>query len=74
MKSQAYLKCIDPTCGLEYNISDIRIECDKGHLLDVKYKTVPPTSLKEVFYMRRNHANNIFNVFIMAHHFIGFVT
>lgn len=61
MKSQAYLKCIDPNCGLEYAVSDIRIECEKGHLLDVKYKTIPPVSLKEVFYMRRNHAHNIFN-------------
>ena len=54
-------KCIDPKCGLEYPISDIRIECDHGHLLDIKYKTHPSTALKEVFYKRRNHANNIFN-------------
>jgi threonine synthase len=61
MRSQAFQKCIDPNCGLEYPINDIRIECEKGHLLDVKYKTTPPTSLKEIFYKRRNHANNIFN-------------
>lgn len=61
MRSQAFQKCIDPNCGLEYPINDIRIECEKGHLLDVKYKTIPPTSLKEIFYKRRNHANNIFN-------------
>jgi len=61
MKSEAYQKCIDPTCGLEYPISDIRIECEKGHLLDVKYRIIPHTSLKEVFYKRRNHSNNIFN-------------
>ena len=61
MRSQAFQKCIDPSCGLEYPINDIRIECEKGHLLDVKYKTTPPTSLKEIFYKRRNHANNIFN-------------
>ncbi|MGI0072345.1 MAG: threonine synthase [Nitrosotalea sp.] len=61
MRSQAFQKCIDPNCGLEYPINDIRIECKKGHLLDVKYKIIPPTSLKEVFYKRRNHANNIFN-------------
>ena len=54
-------KCIEHTCGLEYPISDIRIECDRGHLLDIKYKNTPPTSLKEVFYKRRNHANDIFN-------------
>jgi len=61
MRSQAFQKCIDPNCGLEYSINDIRIECEKGHLLDIKYKTTPPTSLKDVFYKRRNHANNIFN-------------
>jgi threonine synthase len=61
MRSQAFQKCIDPNCGLEYVIDDIRIECEKGHLLDVKYKIIPPASLKDVFYKRRNHANNIFN-------------
>jgi len=61
LQSGALQKCIEPTCGLEYPISDIRIECDHGHLLDIKYKQTPPTSLKEVFYKRRNHANDIFN-------------
>ncbi len=61
MQSQAYLKCIDPSCGLQYPVTDTRIECEKGHLLDVKYNTIPPSSLKEVFYKRRNHSNNIFN-------------
>jgi threonine synthase len=61
MRSQAFQKCINPHCGLEYPITDIRIECEKGHLLDVKYASAPPISLKEVFYKRRNHANNIFN-------------
>ncbi|MDE1765465.1 MAG: pyridoxal-phosphate dependent enzyme [Thaumarchaeota archaeon] len=61
MQSGAFQKCIDPTCGLEYPITDIRIECEHGHLLDVKYKNKPNPSLKEIFYKRRNHANNIFN-------------
>ena len=61
MQSGALQKCIESTCGLEYPISDIRIECDRGHLLDIKYKIAPSTSLKDVFYKRRNHANNIFN-------------
>jgi threonine synthase len=61
LQSGALQKCIEHTCGLEYPISDIRIECDRGHLLDIKYKDIPPTSLKEVFYKRRNHANDIFN-------------
>ena len=54
-------KCIEPKCGLEYPIFDIRIECDRGHLLDIKYKNIPSTLLKDAFYKRRNHANNIFN-------------
>lgn len=61
MQSEAFQKCIDPGCGLEYAITDTRIECERGHLLDIKYKSNPKTSLKDVFYKRRNHANNIFN-------------
>jgi len=61
LQSGALQKCIEPTCGLEYPISDIRIECDRGHLLDIKYKDTPHTSLKEIFYKRRNHSNDIFN-------------
>jgi len=61
MQYTAFQKCIDPTCGLEYPISEIRIECDRGHLLDVKYKVVPSPSLKDLFYNRRNPAGNIFN-------------
>ena len=61
MQSGTLQKCIEPTCGLEYPISDIRIECDRGHLLDIKYKDTPHTSLKEIFYKRRNHSNDIFN-------------
>jgi threonine synthase len=61
LQSGALQKCIDPKCGLEYPITDIRIECDRGHLLDIKYKITPNNSLKEVFYKRRNHVNNIFN-------------
>jgi threonine synthase len=61
MTSEAFQKCIDPSCGLEYPITDIRIGCDRGHLLDIKYKSKAPFSLKEVFYKRRNHSNNIFN-------------
>ena len=45
----AFLKCIDPKCGLEYPITSTAVECERGHLLDVIYKEKPPTSLKEVF-------------------------
>lgn len=49
---EAFLKCIDPQCGLEYPIDSIRVECKKGHLLDVVYKEKPPVSLKEIFTQR----------------------
>ncbi len=61
MKGDAYLKCIDPKCGLEYSIENTNVQCEKGHLLDVKYKNKPPSSLKEVFYKRRNSEGSIFN-------------
>jgi threonine synthase len=61
LQDNAYLKCIDPYCGLEYDIVSTRIECDKGHLLDVKYKKIPSRALKELFYNRRNPQNSIFN-------------
>jgi len=48
-------------CGLEYQISTTRVECENGHLLDVKYKGKPSESLKEKFLSRRNPEGNIFN-------------
>ncbi|KKL53967.1 hypothetical protein LCGC14_2270140, partial [marine sediment metagenome] len=48
-------------CGLEYQISTTRVECENGHLLDVKYKEKPSESLKEKFLSRRNPEGNIFN-------------
>jgi len=41
MQADAYLKCIDPKCGLEYAIESTNVECEKGHMLDVKYKNKP---------------------------------
>ncbi|MEW6043526.1 MAG: pyridoxal-phosphate dependent enzyme [Thermoproteota archaeon] len=61
MKDNAYLKCIDPSCGLEYPINSSNIECERGHLLDVRYKKTPSTELKELFYTRRNPQGSIFN-------------
>lgn len=61
MKDNAYLKCIDPSCGMEYPINSRNIECERGHLLDVKYKNTPSPELKELFYNRRNPQGNIFN-------------
>ncbi len=61
MQGEAFLKCVNPQCGLEYPIESTNVQCDKGHLLDVKYKKTPSSSLKEVFYKRRNPQGSIFN-------------
>ena len=61
MQGDAYLKCIGPKCGLEYPIESTNVQCENGHMLDVIYKNKPPTSLKEVFYKRRNSEGSIFN-------------
>ena len=61
MQGDAFLKCIDPQCGLEYPIESTNIHCKKGHLLDVKYKTTPPNSLKKIFEDRKNPHGSIFN-------------
>jgi len=61
LQGDAYLKCIDLRCGLEYPIITTNVKCDNGHLLDVKYKKLPPDSLKQRFLERRNPEGNIFN-------------
>ena len=61
MQADAYLKCIDPKCGLEYPIDSTNVQCEKGHMLDVKYKNKPSENLKDIFYQRRNSQGNIFN-------------
>ncbi|MBA4454144.1 MAG: pyridoxal-phosphate dependent enzyme, partial [Nitrosopumilaceae archaeon] len=62
MQGDAYLKCIDSQCGLEYPITSTNVQCDNGHLLDVKYKNKPNESLKEVFANRgRMDEDIIFN-------------
>lgn len=61
MESAAYLECINPKCRLKYDVKSSNVECARGHLLDVKYKNSPHTSLKDVFYKRRNPEGSIFN-------------
>jgi threonine synthase len=34
MQCDAFLKCIDPQCGLEYPINSTNVKCEKGHMLD----------------------------------------
>jgi len=55
MQGDAYLKCINPQCGIEYPIEHTSVQCEKGHLLDVKYKNKPSPKegiLKGVFSTR----------------------
>ena len=61
LQDAAFLKCINPDCGLEYHVTDTRVSCARGHLLDVRYRRAPPQSLKERFLRRRNHGGSIFN-------------
>ena len=61
MQDNAYLKCINPKCSLEYPISSTNVQCEKGHVLDVKYKNKSSPNLKETFYQRRNSKGSIFN-------------
>ena len=52
---------MDPACGLEYGVDQARVECERGHLLDVEYSEPPPPSLKERFLERRDPRGSIFN-------------
>ena len=61
MQEDAYLKCVHPKCGLVYPISSTNVQCENGHVLDVKYKHAPSTKLKDTFYDRRNSKGSIFN-------------
>ena len=61
MQENAYLKCINPHCGLEYKIDAGVFQCEKGHPLDVKYIKIPSRALKELFHSRLDPQGNIFN-------------
>ena len=61
MQNKSYLKCIIPKCGKEYSIRSTEFICVCGNLLDVKYKSNPPTNLMDIFYQRRNPQGSIFN-------------
>ena len=41
MQGDAYLKCVNPKCGLEYPIMSTNVQCENGHVLDVIYKNKP---------------------------------
>jgi len=57
----AIKKCINPSCGLSFEIENDVYKCSCGSLLDIIYTVAPSKNLIEVFYTRRNHGGNIFN-------------
>ncbi|MGA9149435.1 MAG: threonine synthase [Candidatus Nitrosopolaris sp.] len=57
----AIKKCINPSCGLSFEIENDVYKCSCGSLLDIIYAVAPSKNLIEVFYARRNHGGNIFN-------------
>lgn len=61
MDAYAIKKCINPLCGLTYEINNDIYRCSCGSLLDVKYSEKPSRDLVETFYQRRNHGGNIYN-------------
>jgi threonine synthase len=61
LQNKSYLKCINSKCGKEYSNTSTEFICVCGNLLDVEYKSIPPTNLKDVFYQRRNPEGSIFN-------------
>jgi len=61
MQAVATKKCINPSCGLSFDIENDIYKCSCGSLLDIIYSKVPSKNLVEVFYARRNHGGNIFN-------------
>jgi threonine synthase len=61
MKNKAWQQCIIPSCGKKYDVKEVRVSCDCGELLDVKYKNSFPKSLQDIFLNRRIYRNNIFD-------------
>jgi len=54
-------KCVNVSCGLEYDIYNDRYQCSCGWLLDIVYRNHPPSNLVTRFFERRNHGGNIYN-------------
>src|SRR2546422_7742412 len=61
MDAYAIKKCINPSCGITYEIDSNIYRCSCGSLLDIKYNKKPDHDLVETFYKRRNHGGNIYN-------------
>jgi threonine synthase len=54
-------KCINPDCGLTFDILAENYMCTCGNLLDVQYTDSPKRELIEKFYERRDHGGNIYD-------------
>jgi threonine synthase len=61
MDVHAIKKCINPSCGLTFEVTTDTYRCHCGSLLDIKYSRKPNRDLIEIFYQRRNHGGNIYN-------------
>ncbi len=61
MDAHAIKKCINPSCGLAYEIDNDIYRCSCGSLLDIRYNKKPGRDLIETFYQRRNYGGNIYN-------------
>jgi threonine synthase len=61
VRQSAVKKCVNVSCGLEYDLYNDVYQCSCGWLLDVVYKNRPPSSLITKFSERRNYGSNIYN-------------
>ncbi len=61
MKGTSTKKCINPLCGLSFEIDNDIYRCSCGFLIDVIYSELPSKRLTEVFFARRNHRENIYD-------------
>jgi threonine synthase len=57
----ALKKCINPSCGLTYDVLNSNYQCSCGSFLDIIYIHKPHKNLIETFYQRRNPNRNIYN-------------
>ena len=61
MKGTSTKRCINPSCGLSFEIDNDIYRCSCGFLVDVIYSELPSKRLTEVFFDRRNHRENIYD-------------
>jgi len=54
-------KCINPSCGLSYDMLSNIYQCSCGSFLDIIYEKVAKQDLVQKFYERRNPNGNIYN-------------